>query len=202
MNNKTSENKPSSTFMVGVIVLSILFVFFIVCVLLWIPHLHLPSKGNSSDIPIADGTVQNGDLWNFYQGKTLSEIKSVRPGVIDTGSELFIFENYGDTERSVLFGGAFTDDKLYGLSMILSNSDSLCGTTSEADKKILSDFAAWCIDKMGFSINDMEYMESGGFVYYTDYANGIRCTHEICPGEDIKMFGCADMSTFAEYEGW
>ncbi|MBQ6520450.1 MAG: hypothetical protein IJI14_17180 [Anaerolineaceae bacterium] len=206
MKNNKPENNSSSNFTVGYIVIAVLFVGLVIGVGLMIPRLHLPSKAEKNEItadkPIPDGTVQNGGLWEYYKDKTLTEVKSLRPGIIDTGNGLFLFDQYGDSERAVLFGGSYENDKLYGLSLILSNSDSLCGATSEADKKILSDFSEWCIDKLGFSINDMEYMESGGFVYYTDYANGIRCTHEICPGEDIKMFGCADMSTFAEYEGW
>ena len=158
-----------------------------------------------ADKPIPDGTVQNGDLWNFYKDKTLSDVLALRPGIINTGGDLYILEQYGDSERSALLGGSFEDEELSVLSFVLSNSDPLCGTTSEEDKKILSDFAAWALDRMGLSVSDMDYVESDSFAYYTDYDIGIRCGYDMCPGGEggiAAYFGCANLSSFAEYEGW
>ena len=209
MKKSRRSNNKSSKLSIGFIVLAVLYVVFIVCVVLWIPHLHLPSKQINNEEtagvekPIPDGTVQNGGLWDFYKDKTLSEVKSLRPGIVDTGTGLFIFDQYGDSERAALFGGSYEDDKLANLSLVLSNSGSLCGTENEADKKVLSDFAVWGIDRMGLSIDEMEYMETGDFAYYTDYVAGVRCGYYICPGSDgIPLLGCADISAVAEFEGW
>lgn len=206
MKNNKPENNSSSNFTVGYIVIAVLFVGLVIGVGLMIPRLHLPSKVERNEIttdkPIPDGTVQNGDLWNYYKDKTLTEIKSFRPNIIDTGSGMYIIDQYGDSDRAALFEGMFEEEELKMLFFILSDSEFLCGTTNNEDRKKISDFADWCIEKMGFSKDNMEFMENGGSIFLTDYSNGIRCSYEVCPGNGIKGFACADISSVAESEGW
>ena len=201
MKNKTKSDKFSIIF---IIVLILFIICAIVLMILWIPNLQLPSKTvriskdeitYSDDIATVEDSFNSKNLWNYYYGKTASDVIKVAPEFMEIGENMYLLDSgfvNGDENLPTNLVGIFENGKLEMLSLFYHISDgSICGIQCRDDPSCIDGKAleyvaalsAIYIDHLGLLDEDHDYDYSENYEYFIDSLNsGINCVAPLCPG--------------------
>lgn len=93
-NNKHNAKKHS----IGIIALIIAIICVITLFIMWIPHFHLPSKDIMASTSIRDedsidGSINSGNIWNNYYGKTPSEVIRFAPKFVSFDENIYLLDS-------------------------------------------------------------------------------------------------------------
>ena len=167
------------------------------------------SNGNNSPKQIP-GSLHYGNLWKYYYGKSISEVREKAPVFDSMGDGIYRLDSgYMDEDEKKYPAellGTFENGKLTQLGLGTSGMGNLCAIygnnrINQTDFELINAFALWCLDLFGlvtsddlaagrFSIDEKFISATDdyeAFLYKTP--SGVLCTTYTCPGTSM-VFSC------------
>lgn len=176
--------------------------------IIYLLHADTPGKiaaaNSSQDIkPAADyevkltgGALHDDNLWDFYYGKSIDEVKAVAPLFIETTEDGYRLDSGfmdEDTKAIVIdLYGFFEDGYLTALGIKGDIGVSVCGYSggnlNEDDLEVVAVGALAFIKTMGLEATDEGSAHSDDYsMIYLYTTTGEKCGFPVCPGSDISV---------------